>query len=116
MEIRVDIRNVTVPPRSATTLRARLGRLFARLGRRVARLHVTLKDENGPRGGRDKVCVLRAELVDGRQVVVVDRSERLGRAIVGSVRRARVLIQRGLQRRLARRRQQPPAEAPLGFA
>ena len=116
MEIRLDIRNVDLPRRSAGSLRARLDRLLARLGRHVARVHVTLKDDNGPRGGRDKVCVMRTELLDGRQIVVVDRSERLGRAIVGSVRRSKALIQRALRRRLAGRRQAFLLDASLSGA
>jgi hypothetical protein len=104
MEIRVDARNVELPARSSRSLATRIGRLLSRLRARISRVHITLKDVNGPRGGRDKVCVLRTELTNGRQIVVVDRSAKLGRAIVRSVRRSRLLIDRESKRRRDRLR------------
>ncbi len=104
MDIRVDARNVALPSRSIKSLAARIGHQLSRVKTRIARVHITLKDVNGPRGGRDKVCVLRAELTNGRQIVVVDRSAKLGRAIVRSVRRSRNLIDRDIKRRRDRLR------------
>ncbi len=104
MEIRVDARNVEIPARSTRSLADRINRLLSRLKTRIARVHITLKDVNGPRGGRDKVCVLRTELTNGRHIVVVDRSAKLGRAIVRCVRRSKLLIDRDVKRRRDRLR------------
>jgi hypothetical protein len=103
MEIRLDVRNVDFPRRTTSSLGERFGRLFARVADRITRLHVTLKAEHGRSGDRHKVCIVRVELRDGRQFVVVDRSRLLGKAILRSVRRCRGLILRGLGRRRARR-------------
>lgn len=99
MEISVDSQRVTLPRRGTSALRQRIGQGFARVASGVKRLHITLKDINGPRGGRDKVCVLRAELADGGEVIVVDRSEKLRRALFRSLRRGRRLVRREVQRR-----------------
>jgi len=104
MEIRVDTQRVNLPRRSISALRHRIGQAFERVGSGVRRLHITLKDINGPRGGRDKVCVLRAELADGGEVVVVDRSEKLRRALFRSLRRGRRLVRREAQRRQSMQR------------
>jgi hypothetical protein len=104
MDIRVDAQNVELPSRSIRSLAARIGSQLSRLKSRIARVHITLKDVNGPRGGRDKVCVLRAKLTNGRQVVVTHRSAKLGRAIARSVHRSRSLIDRDIKRRRDRLR------------
>jgi len=105
MEVLLNAHGVALPPNSRSVLARRINVALARLAQGVPRLHVNLKDVNGPRGGRDKVCVLRAELVSGGQVVVVDRSAKMRRAINRCLRRARVVIARESRkrRRLARR-------------
>lgn len=102
MEIRVDARNVELPSNAGVRLRARVQRVLARLTAGVTRVHLTLKDVDGPRNGRGKVCMLRAELSGGGQVVVVDRSVRLGRAFVRCLRRSRRIISREIKRRRVR--------------
>jgi hypothetical protein len=75
---------------------------------------VTLKDINGPRGGRDKVCMLRAELADGGQIVVIDRSSKMRHAIFGCLRRSKSLIAREVKRRrMQHRRRRGLGHAPL---
>ena len=104
MEVRVDTRNVEFPSHSSESLGTRIEHLLSGLKTRIIRVHVTLKDINGPRGGRDKECVLRAELTNGRKIVVIDRSASLGRAIVRSVRRCKQRIDRDIKRRRDRLR------------
>jgi hypothetical protein len=99
MDIRLETQDVALPPRAGQALNSRVAETFARLSSGIARLHLTLKDINGPRGGRGKVCVLRAELAGGGHVVVTDRSARLGRAIVRCMRRGRARIAMELRRR-----------------
>ncbi len=114
MNVRLETHHVVLPNNSGANLAARVGRVFSRLASGISNLHVTLKDINGPRGGRDKVCVLRAELAGGGQVVVIDRSSKMRRAIVSCLRRGRSLVAKEVKRRRAknRRRSRVP-QAPL---
>ena len=104
MQIRLDTRDIQLPGNAASRLTPRIAKVFSRLQSRVQRLHVVLKDVNGPRGGQDKVCVLRAELTDGKEVVVLDKSDTTYRALFRCLRRGRVLVARHDKRRLARNR------------
>lgn len=105
MQVLMHAQGVTLPPNSRRALARRIGLVLERLADVVSRLHVSLKDVNGPRGGRDKVCIVRAELAAGGEVVVVDRSAKLRRAIARCLRRARIVIARDIRKRsrLARR-------------
>lgn len=104
MNIRLETHHVVLPSNSGANLAARVGRVFSRLASGISNLHVTLKDINGPRGGRDKVCMLRAELAGGGQIVVIDRSSKMRRAIVSCLRRSRSLIAKEVKRRRSRSR------------
>ena len=104
MDIRLQTQHVTLPRRALSRIRDRVRSGLDRMTERVARLQVTLKDINGPRGGRDKVCILRAELVDGGQVVVIDRAANLRRAIARCLQRSKRVIDREVKRRHRERR------------
>ena len=99
MDIRLQTQHVTLPRRALSRIRTRVKNGLERMTERVARLQVTLKDINGPRGGRDKVCILRAELVDGGQIVVIDRAANLRRAISRCLHRSKRVIDREVKRR-----------------
>ena len=105
MQVSLHAQGVALPRNSRRALVRRISLVLERFAHGVARLHVSLKDVNGPRGGRDKVCILRAELASGGAVVVIDRSEKMRRAITRCLRRARLVITRESRkrRRLARR-------------
>jgi hypothetical protein len=76
---------------------ARLRDALRRFGDRLAWVVVHLDDVNGPRGGNDKRCVVRAQTIDGAYAVAagtgcdffaaVDRG--LRRALGGRLRRRR---------------------------
>ncbi|MDJ0926693.1 MAG: hypothetical protein QNJ73_03495 [Gammaproteobacteria bacterium] len=104
MNIRVNTQDIELPARGVTALRDRIRRAFMSVADCVTALHVTLKDVNGPRGGRGKVCVLRAELTDGGQVLIVHRSRTMRRALVRCLRRGRRKVRGEVQRRRRRRR------------
>jgi hypothetical protein len=107
MEILVHSHNVVLPPHGSADIATRIRFLFGRLAAQVSRVHVTLKDINGPRGGRDKVCVIRAELSGGGQVVVQDRNVRMRRAIGRGLRRAKAMVSEQVRRRREQRRKPP---------
>ena len=112
MNVIIETHHVTLPPHADSDIAARMRSVFSRLASRVARLKVTLKDINGPRGGRDKVCVLRAELVDGGEIVIEDRSDRLRTAVNACLKRGRTAISRELKRRRSDRRRVFAAAEP----
>lgn len=111
--MRIDLRGRPFDVTGA--LRAHVERrlLFAlgRFGARLATVQARLDDLNGPRGGVDKRCRLRARLSGGLNVaieevdldmyVAVDRAcERLGRGVARAfdrqrVPRARLVLARG---------------------
>ena len=115
MDVKVETRHVTLPAHADADIAERLRSGFGRLATRIARLKLTLKDINGPRGGKDKVCVLQAHLTDGRQLVIEDRSERLRTAVTACLKRGRLVVSRELKRRRQpnRKPQQPWAHNRL---
>lgn len=114
MNVQLETHHVVLPNNAGASLTARVARVFSRLASGISNLHVTLKDINGPRGGRDKVCMLRAELADGGQIVVIDRSSKMRRAIVGCLRRSKSLIAKEVKRRrMQSRRRHRIKDTPL---
>lgn len=103
MDVTLDTRNVTVPATFKNRLSRRVAGFFTRFDHSVRKLHVTLKDVNGPRGGIDKVCQLNIELTDGNQIIVQERSNRLVKAMGLCIRRARSLVAGQLRKKRPRR-------------
>ena len=99
MQVFLETSDVVIPRNEGQALSLRFRDAFARLAGRIHGLHVSFRDVNGPRGGRDKLCVIRVELAKGGQVIVRERSASLGRAISRSIRRARVLVAHELKPR-----------------
>jgi len=97
MRVFIDSQHIELPSR--TTVEHHVQRVLTRFANRLERVALTLRDDNGPRGGRDKVCTLRADLRGGGQIIVVDRSSNLKRAIARSLRRARSLVAREFARK-----------------
>ena len=67
----------------------------------ITRVNVRLSDINGPRGGRDKRCLIRIPLTIGQEVVVEDLDDDLYVAIDKAAGRC----ERTLVRRLSRARE-----------
>ena len=59
---------------------------------RIRDIDVKLVDENGPRGGVDKVCRVRATLKDGPVLLAEARQEHFFGAINDAARRLRQLV------------------------
>ena len=104
MNITVQAHHVSLPNHAGTSLADRARVVLSRFVEGIDRLDLTLKDVNGPRGGKDKVCVVRADLVDGRRVIVIDRATSLRRAIGRALQRAKGRIANELQRRRVKQR------------
>lgn len=105
MDIQIETQNVEVPPQSSKRLNSLIRQAMDRAGPKIARLHLSLRDVTGKKGGRTKVCTVRATLVEGGEVVVVDRSTKMLESLFGALRRSRSVIRRELVRRRQRARQ-----------
>ena len=70
---------------------------------RIRDIDVKLVDENGPRGGVDKVCRVRATLKDGPVLMAEAREEHFFGAINDAARRLRQLVSKQYSTRRVRR-------------
>jgi ribosomal subunit interface protein len=98
--MRLDIRGVDLAPTGAIRdhIARRLSFALSRFAGRLEEVEVRLRDENGPRGGVDKVCRVKATL-RGLPTLVVEAvgadlyaaidtaADRAGRALGRSLRR-----------------------------
>lgn len=73
-------------------------------GGRVRNVVMRLADENGPRGGVDKRCTIRANLTGGPPVVIAHQEADLYVAIDRAADRAARAVSRRLERSTDRRR------------
>jgi putative sigma-54 modulation protein len=104
MDIQIETQNVEIPPHSSKRLNSLVRQAMDKAGLQISRLHLSLRDVNGEKGGRDKVCTVRATLVTGGEVVVVDRGTRMRESLFRALRRSRNVIRRELVRRRQRAR------------
>jgi len=78
----------------------------------IGKVNMRLSDINGPRGGRDKRCLVRIAIPRAREVVVEDTDTDLYVAIDRAVDR----IERSVSRRLERLRQYPHIQLNVAAA
>lgn len=104
MNVNVQTHHVVLPRHASRDLAHRARTVLERFSSGIARVEMTLKDINGPRGGKDKECVVRAELVDGRTLVVVDRNASMRHSIGNALRRVKLRVANELRRRKDRMR------------
>lgn len=100
MQIDIETREVFLPKNTRDGLKSKISKRVGRLANRLLYLRVTLADDNGPRGGRDKICRLVAGLRRGGQIVVTHRSRSVAAALVRGLYRLRRLLAK--QRRFTR--------------
>ena len=70
--------------------------VLARMEKHVSRISVYMADQNGPRGGVDKVCRILVKLRRGGEIPVEDRGARWYYALSGAADRLRSSIRRRL--------------------
>lgn len=106
MEVQIETQNVEIPPNNSSGLVERIAKSMSHVAAHVMRLHLSLRDVNGAKGGKDKICTIRASLQSGGEVVVVERGESVRKALFNALRRIRLVISREMRRRRqkARRR------------
>lgn len=119
MSIDLRARGVELAPalREGVARRLRLG--LARFGGAIRRIFITVADQNGPRGGLDKLCRLRLVTVAGPVIVIHEVDSVAERAVDAAADRAAQSMARQLARgRRGRRARQPNSavRAPLRIA
>lgn len=100
--MRIDILTRDLPHPDAARERTlhRLRFALGRFTRKIARVHATLEDMNGPRGGADKRCRLRLVMTSGGEPLVV---EGVDQEISVAIDLAANRLSRTVARRLSRR-------------
>jgi ribosome-associated translation inhibitor RaiA len=111
--MRIDVRahRVGLPPALRDYAYNRVDAALAHAAGRVHTVLVVLSDENGPKGGEDKVCRVAARLAGGRAVVVEQTEPRVRAALDGATDRLRDAVDRHLDREVAARRRSKLARA-----
>lgn len=88
---------------NTATVTQRSRHLLDHLDERIERLDVQLIDLNGPKGGVDRECQVRAKLADGGVLVTRARAEMIPKAVDAAirklVRRVTDLYDRAIDRR-----------------
>jgi len=111
MEVQMVATEFSLTPSLREHLERRLRLAFARASSKVARIVVRLRDLNGPRGGRDKVCQVSVTMPGRPEVVIREVQEDMYNAIDGAVKRAAYRAMRIVTRkRPASRRQLPVSD------
>lgn len=106
MQIIIHVPGFSLTDALENHVRTRIGFAFSRASSRVRRIHVTLSDLNGPRGGVDKRCLIEVQLDGLAAVVVEDVQLKMYTAIDRAAGRAARTVMRRLALGSSRRRQQ----------
>lgn len=90
---------VRVGPSDRDYIRRKLDRKLGKFSRHVERTSVRIEDVNGPRGGIDKRCRIKAVLRGLPSVVVEERHETLQAAIDGALSRVTLAVRQATDSR-----------------
>lgn len=106
MNINIRAQDFALSPSIYAFTRRRLLGAMRRFGQDVVSVDVYLKDINGPKGGADKLALIRARLRNRQQVTIETKHENLYAAIKDGARRTGRSVNRQLRRmrRIERRR------------
>lgn len=74
MNIRVIDGSIQTTPGMMAHIQARLNNALDRFARQVRDVEIHIKDENGPKGGRDKRCSIHAH-IDGAGPIIVEHHD-----------------------------------------
>ena len=99
MKVNVQTHHVTLPPGAGEAIVERAHKVFKRLHTQIATLDVTLSRDFGDSGRKSGVCQLKVELLQGGQVMVVERRRRVRTAFNAAMKRGKHTVVRGLRRR-----------------
>jgi ribosome-associated translation inhibitor RaiA len=94
---------VELSPNDRAYIRRKLGTRLGKFAASLERVSVRIEDVNGPRGGVDHVCRIKAVLSGLQSVVYEERAATLQEVVDGAI----AGVERALRRRVQRRRMAP---------
>lgn len=111
MQIHINGREVKPSHRLREHIQRRLNFALQRFALHIRKLHVQVRDLNGPRGGVDKSCQLKIFFISGANRVLEERAPSAYLAIDSLVDKAATAIARRLQKNHDHRRAHPPSRS-----
>ena len=111
MQISVNSTNLDISEKLNLELNQRIKSTFSRINERIAKVTISLKDINGPKGGNDKECKVQLTVPGLQPVVVASRKDKVGKAISASLRTANQTLIRKLKK-IQNIERKPPVVAP----
>ena len=112
MEVRLVARDVAFSPSLKGHVERRLDFALTQVRQKVSRIVIRLRDLNGPRGGRDKVCHVSVVMPGHPEIVIREVQEDMYFAIDRAIKRAAHRAMRLLTRRRHLQRQSFPTAQP----
>ena len=103
MKLDMHARGLPLPRDLKSHIRRRVRFALGRFADRVRRVHVRLEDENGPRGGQDITCKVRAQLHPRGSILIAETRNDPYTAVARAAER----VARVVPRKLARKRGRP---------
>jgi ribosomal subunit interface protein len=107
--IDIQAQNFSLTDAIKSHIEHKLEPIIHHYGDRIINIHVHLSDENGPKGGNDKHCLIHVELQKLPTVVTEDFEENLYTAIDSCCHRAERAVRKSIERKqtLARKAVEP---------
>jgi putative sigma-54 modulation protein len=99
MEIRVIDEQMATTDGLLMHIHGRVARALNRWEPRVRRVEVHLADINGPKGGKDKRCIIQARLRAGDPLIVEETGDEFYPAIDSAIARLKRVVSRVVDRR-----------------
>lgn len=99
MDLQIRARKIELTTALRGLIERRLGFALGRFGHRVQEVTIRLDDLNGPRGGMDKRCWIRATVVPSGDLTVETRDDEMESAISRAADRIARRVKKALDRR-----------------
>ena len=97
--IDIQAQNFSLTDAIKSHIEQKLEPMHSHFGDRIINTHVHLSDENGPKGGPDKHCLIRVELQKLPTVVIEGTEENLYASIDNCCHRAERAVRKTLERK-----------------
>lgn len=98
MQLIIHSTNISLSQQVRRRLASQLDGAFSRTGNLIQRVTLTVKDINGPKGGRDKQCKLELSLAGLPAILVEATQDSLLKSFNHVVRRARNILVRKMKK------------------
>ena len=98
MHIKINTRDFTLTPALSSFIDEKMKFALSRYNQRIRIAEISLRDINGPRGGVDKLCIIKMKLNQFKTLVVEDESEDAYEAINACCKRAKRRVERHFNR------------------